>query len=204
MHLIIFENGYVAAEFNFEAPRINRLGPYLFSKRNELKTKPVFLPLFQQDILEVVRGMPTINFLEIKGQPDAKELLRSADEDLANAYGTIGGLGADKAIHFGLTAQKTPDSKLKKLSMRLAKLAKNSPWDVRTSMSTLRVSGVNGEGKFDAIDLLEDHLIVVRPMERRSKKHKAVSSKSAYAELMAAYLEKKDELANAVVGRMLA
>lgn len=203
MHIVIFDDGYVAAEFNFDAPRINRLGPYLYNKRNKLNVKPVFLPLFQRDILQVVRDMSAINFLELKGKPDARNLLQEADKDLASAYGTIADLGADRSVELGLRAQKHPDSRLKKLSAKVAQIAQQYPWDVRTTMSKLRVTGVNAEGKFDVVDLLEDHLIVVKQMERGSRKHKAVQAASAYKELIQAYRDKKEELAGAVVGRML-
>jgi hypothetical protein len=203
MHIVIFEDGYVAAEFNFEAPRISRLGPYLYNKRNKLTTKPVFLPLFQRDILQLVRDMPAISFLELKGKPDAKSLLEQADGDLAGAFGTIADLGADRSVELGLRAQKQPDSKLKKLSAKLAHLAQRYPWDVRTTMTKLRITGITTEGKLDVVDLLEDQLIVVKQMEKASRKHKAVLPASAYKELIVAYREKKDELGSAIAGRML-
>lgn len=203
MHIVIFDDGYVAAEFNFEAPRINRLGPYLYNKRDSLPTKPVFLPLFQRDILQLVRAMPTINFLELKGRPDAKSLLEHADENLAQAFGTIAGLGADRSVELGLRAQKQPDSKLKMLSAKVAQLAQRYPWDLRTTMSKLKITGITAEGKLDVVDLLEDQLIVVKQMEKASRKHKAVLPASAYKELIAAYNEKKGDLGGAIAGRML-
>lgn len=203
VHIVIFEDGYVAAEFNYEAPRMNRLGPYLYNKRNKLTAKPVFLPLFQTDILQLVREMPVIKFLELKGRPDATSLLERADEHLAGAFGTIADLGADKAVELGLSAREQPDSKLKTLSSKMAQLAQSYPWDVRTTMTKLKITGINSEGKFDAVDLLEDQLIVVKQMDKASKKHKALLPASAYKELIGAYEEKRDELGGAIVGRML-
>jgi hypothetical protein len=203
VHVIIFADGYVAAEFNFEAPRMKRLGAYLYEKKYKLPTKPTFLPLFQKDILQLVQAMPAINFLELKGSPDAQYLLSEADKNLGNAYGTIGSLGADRSIELSLRAQKQPDSKLKKLCVRLAHVAQSQPWEVRTSVTKLKVKGITAEGKFDEVDLLEDHLIAVRQFEKISNKDKAISSESAYREMMDAYDERRSDFASATAGRML-
>ena len=47
-HMVIFEDGTVAAEFNRDAPRIARLGEYLaFKSRGLLPSAPRFHPLYQ-------------------------------------------------------------------------------------------------------------------------------------------------------------
>jgi hypothetical protein len=202
VHVVIFDDGYVAAEFNFEAPRLKRLGEYLYSKKNELQNKPVFLPLFQKDIFQLVQDMPTIKVLELKGTPDARYLLSEADKSLADAYGTMGELGANKTIELVLRAEEKSGSKLKRLSTRLAKLTQQLPADVRVSMSKLKVKGLSSEGKFDEVDLLEDHLISIKQFEKISEKDKGISQTSAYNQLISAYNEKKSEFQAATIGRM--
>lgn len=202
MHVVIFADGYVAAEFNHDAPRINRLGVYLFSKKNKLATKPVFRPLFQKDVVSLVKGMVTVDFLELTGKPDAQYLLAEADKTLAKAYESIGALGANKTIQLGLRAQPRHDSKLRELGNKLARLAFENPWEIRHSVSKLKISGVASEGRIDCVDLLEDHLITSRKFERVSDKDKAVSSASAYSQIVSAYEEKRTLFAEAAVGRM--
>lgn len=201
MHVVIFGDGYVAAEFNFDAPRVKKLGEYLFAKRNALESKPVFLPLFQRDVLALVKAMPTIEWLELTGKPHAQRLLQEADEDLGQAYGTIGALGADKSISLALHAQKRPEGRLKKLTTALARVTQSRTYDVRESITKLKIRGVSSEGKIDLVDLLEDHLVAVKQVEKVSKKDKAVSSASAYRQIIVAYEERKTEFADAAIGR---
>ena len=49
-HVVIFDDGIVAAEFNQEGPRLRRLGQYLMFKGG-LPSPPRFNPLFQTDVL---------------------------------------------------------------------------------------------------------------------------------------------------------
>jgi hypothetical protein len=57
--LILFEDGIIAAEFNIDAPRISRLGEYLYFKgRSILPNSPKFKPLFQRKILDELGSGP--------------------------------------------------------------------------------------------------------------------------------------------------
>jgi len=200
-HVIICENGFVTAEFNFEGPRIKRLGDYLYAKRYKLKTRPVFLPLFQKNILEIVKSMPIINFLELQGHHSAASLLARADKDLAQAFDTIGHLGATKSIMLGLAARNNPESKLKQLIVKLAALMHSSEHHARNEMRKLKIRGITVEGRTDWVDLLEDHLIAPKEFERVHPKSKALSTEAAYAQINAAFNERRDLLMDAIQGR---
>ncbi|TVV72627.1 hypothetical protein [Sphingomonas solaris] len=84
-HIVFFEDGYVAAEWNWEGPRLAKLGRYLFEKGHNLPTAPVFYPLFERDIVEVIAGLDSIRVLEVDVPPDAAQLLKEADDNLAAA-----------------------------------------------------------------------------------------------------------------------
>lgn len=64
-HIIIFADGYVAAEFNRDGPRIEKLGSYLFEKGATLPALPRFLPLYERDIVEVVSHLDQVRVLDI-------------------------------------------------------------------------------------------------------------------------------------------
>jgi hypothetical protein len=202
-HIIIYEDGFVAAEFNFDGPRISRLGDYLYAKRHRLKTRPSFLPLFQKNIVEIVKSMPIINILELQGHPNAGSLLARADENLAQAYDTIGSLGATKSITLGLAARDNPESKLKQLIVKLAALMNSPEHHARDEMKKLRIRGITVEGRTDWVDLLEDHLIAPKEFERAQPNSKAVDTEAAYAQINAAFDERRDLLMDAVHGRNL-
>ena len=200
-HLVIYEDGYVAAEFNFDGPRVTRLGEYLYAKRQKLTTKPKFLPLFQSDVLSLVRGMPVVNLLELKGVPRAASLLAKADQHLGQAYATIGDVGANKSIQLVMAGENYPESRLKNLAVRLAGLSRHLDRDVRYDMTKLSVRGFTADGRIDEVDLLEDHLIAVKTFERQDAKGKAISSNSAYEQIDAAFYERRSKLEGAIEGR---
>lgn len=202
-HVVIYPNGYAAAEFNYAGPRIKRLSDYLYSKHNELKDRVQFWPLLQRDIISLVAEMPTITVVELVGQPSSASLLRQADQGLSDAMKTLGQVGADKSIRLALTSDHSGDSKLHRLSNRLAQMISKHLLPARDQLRTLRVKGYNNLGKVDIIDLLEQHLVVFKAIERDSPDSKAVSSEAAYAQIDAAYEQLKDQLDRAAAGKEL-
>lgn len=200
-HIIIYDDGFVAGEFNFEGPRMTRLAEYLFEKRQALMEKLTFLPLFERDILALVEAMATIKLLELKGEPNAEMLLAEADRDLASAFGAMVRLGATETVAIELSGKSAPKSRLRGVVTKLAKLAKNRPSIVRDGLKTLRIKGFNAQGRVDFVDLLEDHLVSVREFDRLQEDSKGIDSEAAFEQIDMAYRERKDDLSNAVVGR---
>ena len=184
---------------SFDYPLKLRFGR---TRLSNLPTKELAGKLEALD-LAVVEGMPVISFLELKGQPNAAGLLGEADKDLGRAYSTIGHLGANKAIALGFTAEQRPDSKLRGLALKMARMAKTRSSEVHDSLRLLKVQGFTAQGRLDEVDLLEEHLIALKTIERVSEKGKALSADSAYEQIDAAYQERRDELQDAVVGRRL-
>ncbi len=202
MHVMIFEDGYTVAEFNFDGPRIRALGPYLYAKRDKLTEKLDFLPLFQRDVVQLVKGMPVVKFLELYGSADAFNLMNRADQHVGGAFQALRNAGANKAIHLNLHAENHPESRLKKLSVKFAEVMQNSRHEARELMKKVTVRGVNAAGRIDEVDLLEDHLIAVKLIARRNKRSKGINSDVAYQKLNEAYQEHFNELAEAVQGRL--
>jgi hypothetical protein len=202
-HIVIYPEGYAAAEFNFSGPRIKRLSDYLYAKHNELNDKVTFLPLFQRDIVSLVEQMATINLMELTGQPGSASLLKEADQGLSDAVKTLGRVGAEKTVRLGLFSDGGHKSKLHTLAIRLAKVIRANRAEAEATLRKLRVQGFNTEGKIDAVDLLEQHLISFKLIERVREDSKALSSESAYKQIDAAYEQLKDKLEEASVGQEL-
>ena len=180
-----------------------RLGEYLYAKRQKLTTKPeVFARCSKGDVLSLVRGMPVVNLLELKGVPRAASLLAKADQHLGQAYATIGDVGANKSIQLVMAGENYPESRLKNLAVRLAGLSRHLDRDVRYDMTKLSVRGFTADGRIDEVcGSFEDHLIAIKTFERQDAKGKAISSKSAYEQIDAAFYERRSELEGAIEGR---
>lgn len=202
-HVVVYEAGYAAAEFNFSGPRMKRLSEYLFMKRNELKEYVRFLPLFQRDIVSLVENLAAVSWLEITGQPTSADLLGRADTGLGNALKTLGEVGADKSIRLALSTDKGHDSPLQKLSVALAKLVSQSRGQAEEELRKLKVKGFSRDGKIDAVDLLEQHLVCFKAIERMHPESKALSSEAAYSQIDQAFQELHQELKNAAHGEEL-
>lgn len=200
-HAIIFANGYVASEFNAEAPRLKKLGDYLFAKKSSLVERPIFLPLFQKDVIALIEATKIISTLELNARPQASALLAQADEDLASAFEANRRLGANKTIHWILRAENHQEGGLWKLARRLARLVVSERHDAIENIRTLRVKGHAVGKQLDEIDLLEDHLIAVKQFERSSERSRALAPDLAYAKLEEAYNERREELSLANAGK---
>ena len=83
-HVMIFDDGFVAAEWNHEGPKLAQLSPYFFDK-GKLNDPPKFLILMERDIVEVISELDSVRVLEIELPPDAAELAREADENFYTA-----------------------------------------------------------------------------------------------------------------------
>lgn len=93
-HMVIFNDGTVAAEFNRDAPRIAKLGEYLaFKSRGILPSAPRFHPLYQRNILEELENFEAVTLLEIEAAVSEADLIGETDRNLASALKACGRAG---------------------------------------------------------------------------------------------------------------
>ena len=188
-HIVIFGDGFVAAEWNHEGPKLAQLGPYLFEK-GRLNSAPKFLPLLERDIVEVVRALDSVRVLEIDLPPDAAELAREADENFYTAIKATEALGATKRVALKLTAERTGD-RLKTIAGRLAEIVKTRPHE-RDRFKGLNVSGyADGSSTQKFVDILESKLVAGETFIRTSERSRSIKSEDAYRVIERAYAENR-------------
>lgn len=186
-HIVIFEDGFVAAEWNPDGPKMASLGPYIFEK-GRLNHSPRFLNLVQRDIVEVIRSLNSVKVLEIDVPPHAERLAEQADTNLAAAIRASTEMGATKRISFRLTAEKTSD-RLKSIALRLAEAVKGKPQE-KALLHNLTVRGYTPESKaMKFIDILDSKLLSAEIFPRRKPRSRSINSTSAYAILQKSYNE---------------
>jgi hypothetical protein len=87
-HFIIFENKYkkniIAHEFNFYAPRINRLAQYIMAKCQTMVDYCAIEPIQNQDIRSILKKIKFPNYFEIKAHRTCSFL--SFDKSLNEAF----------------------------------------------------------------------------------------------------------------------
>lgn len=198
-HIIIFEDWHVAAEFNHEGPRIEKLGNYLFEKGGNLPTAPRFLPLFERDIVEVVNGLDQVRVFEVEVPPDSVALLREADQDIASAVQASAKAGGSKKVGLTLTSE-TGTTALRSLTERFANFVKSHPLE-RKEFKALRAVGyANGSTVSRYVDILEEKLVSGEIFPRSSPRSRSIKSDVAYDLIEKAYQSRKSKLGGAAVG----
>ena len=191
-HLMIFEDGFVAAEWNHEGPKLAQLSPY-FLEKGKLNNPPKFLPLMERDIVEVVNNLASVRILEIEIPPDAAELAREADENFYTAIKSAEAVGATKKVMLKLTAEKS-GTKLKYVAQKLAEIIKSRPYE-RDRFIGLSVSGYSSEsrvGRF--VDILESKLVSGEEFTRTSNRSRSINTEDAYHVIERAYRDNLQKL----------
>lgn len=191
-HIMVFGDGFVAAEWNHEGPKLSQLSPYLFEK-GRINNPPRFLPLMERNIVDVISGLVSVNVLEIQVPPDAAELAREADESLFMAIKAAESLGASKKISIGLTAEKG-GLKLKILAQRFADIFHKRPHE-KERVIELVARGYDGVSKIQKfVDILESKLVSGEIFERSSIRSRSLDSDKAYYVIEQAYQHNLDKM----------
>lgn len=199
-HIVIFDDGHVAIESNRDAPRINKLGDYLYLKGKNLPTAPAFLPLFERDIVETLDNIDRVRLIELDVPPDISDLIRQADNHLADAIEASERAGSTEKVVLDLVANSTSEIRLKSLARKLAELVKGSQ-SQRQRFNTLKVSGyTNGVKPKKYIDILEEKLVSIEVFSRKSSKSRSIDSDEAFRILLSTFEENKHKIKGAATG----
>ncbi len=191
-HIVIFEDGCVAAEWNPDAPKLAAFASYMFEK-GKLNTAPKFLSLLERDIVEVIRNLDSVRVLEIDLPPDAINLAKEADKNLAAAVEATAAVGATKRTALTLTADK-PTGKLLNLALKLAEIVKSRPQESQ-ALNSLSVRGYQSGSKTARyIDILESKLVSGDYFPRTSERSRSLRSDETYKILENLYMVNLDRI----------
>jgi hypothetical protein len=191
-HLILFEDGILAAEFNRDAPRISRLGEYLYFKgKSVLPNSPKFRPLFQRSILDELEKYSTITALEVEAPTLEASAIKAADKNLGIAFEACRKAGHVKKARIVLKSSANPTHDLKSLAKRLF-----SNQRTRESLTTLKLTGQTENGR-KPLDMLENYLISAEEFVKVDGRSRAIDPDDAFRVLYRAYLENKPRFKDA-------
>lgn len=191
-HIVIFEDGIVAAEFNQDAPRIRRLGQYLmFKSGGELPSSPRFMPLFQRNVIDALENFQSVTVLEIEGLTTDSELISEGDPNVGAAFAACRKAGDVKKASIVMKSLRSKESSLKSLAR---KLFHNSA--SRESLTKLKVYGKSGDQR-RPLDMLEEYLITTETFVRTDSRFKAIDPDDAFRVLQRAYVDHKSKFSSA-------
>jgi len=192
-HIVLFDDGIVAAEFNRDAPRLARLGEYLYFKaRGILDTAPRFLPLFERAVLEELAKFSSVTLLEVEAPTSEAESISEADGNLGAAFAACRRAGNARSAKLLLKAPtKGALLDLRALAQRLFSNSRS-----REALSKLKISGKTDKGG-RPLDLLQDYLVAAEGFVRLDRRSRALASDHAFGVIEAAYNENKHRFPSA-------
>lgn len=196
-HLVIFDNGFVAAEYNRDAPTIGKLGEYLTFKGKNLPSTPRFQRLFERDMESIVRQMDGVRFLELEIPPEHIALVRQADRSLADALDAQQKVNTSRKIGLYFTSRDPSDGRLKNLALALTRLNRGSVDGENFDKLNIRATDRH-TGKSRKLNLLEDTLVAEVTFPRSSKKARSIDSSAAFDVIEDAYMQRRSALELAV------
>lgn len=182
-HIVIFEDGIVAAEFNRDAPRLARLGEYLlFKARGKLDTVPRFLPLFERAALNKLSAYDSVTVLEVEAPTSEADAVENADPSLGAAFRACQAAGHAKTARLVLKNQNATEPKgLLNLTRRLLTNPRS-----REVITLLKIRGKTDGGSIP-LDLFEEYIVSTETFIRLDGRTKAISSDHAFNIIETAY-----------------
>ena len=192
-HIVLFEDGIVAAEFNRDAPRITRLGEYLYFKaRGILETTAKFLPLFEKAVMEELARFSEVTILEVEAPTSEADSVAEADGNLGAALRACRNAGQVRTAKLMLKApEKNRLQDLRELAGRLFLNSRS-----REVLTQLKVTGRTEKGR-RPLDLLEDYLVASEAFVRLDSRTRALSPEHAFAVIETAYRDNKHRFSGA-------
>lgn len=192
-HIVVFADGIVAAEFNRDAPRITRLGEYLYFKaRGVLDTSPKFLPLFEKAVMSELAKFNEVTILEVEAPTSEADSVAEADGNLGAALRACRNAGQVKTAKLMLKAPAAGRFlDLRELAGRLFSNSRS-----REALTHLKVTGRTDKGR-RPLDLLEDYLVASEAFVRLDKRTRALAPAHAFGVIEGAYNDNKHRFAGA-------
>ena len=191
-HLILFEDGILAAEFNADAPRTSKLGEYLYFKgRSILPNSPKFKPLFQRTILDELSEFESVYSLDIEAPTLEAASIAEASKSLGQAFSACRKAGKVKKATISLKASRKDPNDLLELARKIFTTSRS-----REAVTKLKLTGKTPTGR-KPLDLLENYLISTEDFMRMDERSRAIDPADAFRILERAYNQKKDKFADA-------
>jgi hypothetical protein len=195
-HLCIFPDGIVGMEFNFYGPRPSRLAPYLLRAVHGDCPEFALEALLRQDVAAILMRKKAVRKLDLSIRRPYITVIEEANASLGAALRAAE--TASQADCVGVYLEPEPyqrrnlDDGILDMLRRLARRS-----DLRENTRTLKATVVDQENRTEEIDLLRDELISQKKVLRQHGRTRVLLSDDAYAKIMEAYNEGRNDLTTA-------
>lgn len=194
IHLRLYPNSIVAAEFFYYGPRISRFQRYLNSR---LGQQVILAPLIRHDMIERALEMAEIRVLRVKINPSHMTKAKAAELNLDKLLSTAKDFHAGVYADVTLRSEGSDGAFSSRVKTLLRKLKTESPAEL---FENLEVQGKSTPAEHvEPINLLSDQLVRVARIPRQSARTRALDTPAAFAAIQAAYDEVKEDLTSDAV-----
>jgi hypothetical protein len=192
-HLCIFPDGIVGIEFNFYGPRPSRLAPYLRRAVGEGCPEFTLEALLRQDVAAALLRKKAVRKLDLSIRRPYITVIEEANASLGAALRAAE--TASQADCVGVYLEPEPyqrrnlDAGILDMLRRLVQRS-----DLRENARTLKATVVDQGDRTEEIDLLRDELISQKKVLRQQGRTRVLLSDDAYAKIVEAHNQGRDEL----------
>lgn len=189
IHIVLYPNNIIAAEFFFYGPRIARLQAFI-NRRCGMNVR--IEQLYRGDAVERALKFQDVRVLRIKVHPSQETKKALSEAGLDGAIDAAKKMGAGVYADLTLRAEKN-DSKFTQKAKKFIRTLKQT--DTRDLFDGAGIEGLNPDSDHvEPVNLLSDQLVRVAKIKRQSKRTRALDSDDAFAAIKTAYDDVKAEL----------
>jgi hypothetical protein len=190
IHIRLYPDSVIAAEFFYFGPRISRFQTFLNQRCGQ---EVVLYPFGNGDVIDRALSLKDFRALRIKVHPSAVSQQQAAQLGFDPMMQAAKNLGADTSIDVTFRGEAS-DGKFRNRVETLLKKVKRED-DPEEIFENLEISGKDPVSKHvETINLLSDLLVRVVTIPRESARTRALDSPAAFREIHQAYKDVKDDL----------
>jgi hypothetical protein len=193
-HVVFFGDSIVGSEFNFYGPRVSRLASYFAEKAQRVCPPVFFEPLLRQDVAEQLERLRDIRLMHLAIHRSYATTVARANRSLASAFNAAAEAGDAEEIDILLRPARYSRGWLSHELLRsVRQLARER--GLREGARAFEVKGYDrATDSVEAVDILNDKLIVTKTIIRLDRRTRALDSADAYRAIEEAYAELRDHL----------
>jgi hypothetical protein len=188
-HIVVFRDGFMAAEYNHYGPRANTLPSYIHAKLPEVD--PFWVQhVLSRDASEKIRAMTELKVAKIKLTNSAASVLKESHTGLSETFSKAIEIANPASVELVLKAPRS--GKLKDaFKQGMAELAANDSFV--SSASGFWVKG--GEpGDYNPLNVLKDSFVHTLRLELTGETSRAVKRSDAFSKMIALFEEQQPQL----------
>ncbi len=195
VHVRLFPNNVIAAEFFYYGPRISRIHGYLNARCDQ----DIYLrPFIRGDLVQSAMDLKDIRLLRIKVHPSEVSRQEARELGFDKVMAAAKEFDADIAIDVTMRSEKYNDGLTNRAKHLIGKVS-DGDGDAKEIFANLEVGGTDSDGRVEYINLLSEQLVRVAKIPKESARTRALDSPAAFRAIKDAYDEVKHLLTSDAV-----